>query len=451
MSNLNPNDEHVWKGEIKPDKDNANKGTKRGRELLDQSITELGAGRSILVDKDGNVIAGNKTLAAATKAGLKVRVVTTNRDELVVVQRQDLDLNDSAGEARRLAYLDNRVAELDLEWDVEQLINDISHGLDLNNLGFYDHELDVIIGEQEDEEVDAAPQLDKAEELQQKWNTQTGQVWQLGNHLLVCGDCTSDDVVRKCLDGSKFKLLNTDPPYGVEVKGGEGGKMTIANDKAKDLPALLAGSFRLAMKYAEKKAAFYIAAPHGPQFYEFAKAILEAGMAWKQTLIWSKNHFVMGRSDYQPKHEVFFYGNFGHGRVWNGGRKQTSVISEAKKKISFLNENELQILFDEESYVVQGQNMAAYQMEPDVFEVEKPLKNELHPTMKPLRLLRRMIRNSSNRDDVVFEPFSGSGSTILACENEQRVCRAIELMPKYVAVDLQRWMDATGKEPRQMT
>ena len=107
----------------------------------------------------------------------------------------------------------------------------------------------------------------------------------------------------------------------------------------------------------------------------------------------------------------------------------------------------MQIAIDEEWYVVQGQNLSAYQVEPDVLEVEKPLKNDLHPTMKPLKLLRRMIRNSSNPNDIVFEPFSGSGSTIMACENEGRLCRAIELMPKYVAVDLQRWTDATGKTP----
>jgi len=266
-------------------------------------------------------------------------------------------------------------------------------------------------------------------------------------HLLVCGDCTSDEVVQRCLNGSKFNLMNTDPPYGVNIKGGDGGEMTIANDSPNDLPELLTGSFRVAAKYAEKKAAFYIAASHGPQFYQFAKAIIETGLFWKQTLIWSKNHFVMGRSDYQQKHEVFFYGNFGHGRIWNGGRKQASVIEDAKKKIGFLNENELQVIFDDEAYVVQGENLSAYQVEPDVMEVEKPQKNELHPTMKPLRLLRRMIRNSSNPGDIVFEPFSGSGSTILACENEGRTCRAIELMPKYIAVGIQRWADATGGIP----
>lgn len=433
--------------QLKPDQQNANMGTTRGRELLAESIKELGAGRSILVDKDGNVIAGNKTLEAAQKAGLKVRIIPTNRDELVVVQRQDLDLNDSAGEARRLAYLDNRVAELDLQWDAEQLINDITQGLDLTALGFYDHELVVLIGEQEDEEIDAEPQLDKAEQLQEKWNVLEGQIWQLGDHLLICGDSTSEHVVASLFGGYKFNLLCTDPPYGVKVKGGEGGEMTIANDNMVDMPRIIAGAFRLAVRYADKKTGFYVAAPHGPQFYEFAKAIIEAGMEWKQTLVWAKNNLVLGRSDYQQKHEVFFYGNFGRGRTWNGGRKRTSVIEEDKQRISFLSERELQISLGDEVFVVQGENLEVYQIEPDVIHVEKPQKNELHPTMKPLRLMRRMVRNSSDQDDIIYDPFCGSGSTILACENEKRRCFAGELLPKYAAVTLQRWVDATGKEP----
>lgn len=433
--------------DLKFDNRNANKGTERGKKLLDQSITELGAGRSILVDKSGNVIAGNKTLAAAQKAGLKVRIIPTQRDELVVVQREDLDLEDSSGEARRLAYLDNRVAELDLAWDAEQIALDAAAGMDLNQLGFDESELLLIIGEQEEQEVDAEPELDKADELQQKWKTQTGQLWQLGDHYLICGDATDAQIVKRVMMGGRFDLLCTDPPYGVNVHGGEGGKMVIANDSPEDVPGLLSNAFRLAAKHAEKKAAFYVAGPHGPQFFEFAKAILDVGMDWRQTLIWAKNHIVLGRSDYQQKHEVFFYGNFGHGRVWNGGRKQKSVIEEQNKLLSFINEKELQIVFGNEVYLVRGDNLEVSQIEPDVIRVEKPQKNELHPTIKPLKLIRRMIRNSTDKGSLIYDPFSGAGTTILACENEGRRCCAIELLPKYAAVDLQRWFDATGKAP----
>ena len=122
------------------DEHNANKGTERGKELLEQSVTELGAGRSILSDKNGQIIAGNKTLAAAKKAGLKVRIVPSRRDELVVVQREDLDLSDPAGEARRLAYLDNRVSEIDLAWDANVIAEDTAAGLDMDALGFLEEQ-----------------------------------------------------------------------------------------------------------------------------------------------------------------------------------------------------------------------------------------------------------------------------------------------------------------------
>lgn len=432
--------------EIKHDQHNANKGTKRGKELLNQSLRELGGGRSILLDKDGNIIAGNKTYEEAQKLGLKVRVIETGKDELVAVQRGDLDLNDGTGDARRLAYLDNRVSELDLAWDEDQFALDLAAGMDLYQLGFQENELFLIIGEPE-KEIDAKPEFDKADELRNKWNVQAGQMWKLGNHYLICGDCTAADVVERVLQGSKFDLLCTDPPYGVNVHGGEGGEMVIANDSPEDVPDLLLSAFRLAVKWAEKKAAFYIAGPHGPQSHEFSKAILAAGMDWKQTLVWSKNNIVLGRSDYQQKHEIFFYGNFGHGRVWNGGRKQKSVTEDQQKLLSFIDENTVQVMLGTEMYAIQGDNLEVSQIEPDVIRVEKPQKNELHPTIKPMKLIRRMIRNSTERGAVVYDPFSGSGTTILACENDSRRCCAVELLPKYAAVNLQRWFDATGVLP----
>jgi DNA modification methylase len=433
--------------DIKPDTHNANKGTKRGKDLLRKSLQELGGGRSILLDKDGNIIAGNKTFEGAQDVGLKVRVVKAGRDEIVAVQREDLDLMDPSGEARRLAYMDNRVAELDLDWDADQLAEDLALGIDLDSLGFGANELYLIIGDMGDKDVDAEPKLDKADELCIQWGTVPGQLWKLGNHYLLCGDCTNEQHVSALLNGLQFDLLCTDPPYGVNIKGGDGGEMTIANDNAKDLPALLNGSFSLAKQQAAKKAAFYIAGPHGAQFYEFARAIISVGMIWKQTLVWAKNNLVFGRSDYQPKHEVIFYGNFGNGRMWNGGRKQTTVIEETMQRLSFLNEKEIQVNFGDQVYIVRGDNLEAFEAESDLLQVEKPQKNELHPTIKPTKLIKRLVRNSSNEGDVVYDPFSGAGTTILACENTKRICYAMELLPKFVAVDLQRWQDATGQAP----
>lgn len=432
---------------IQPDNHNANRGTKRGRDLLRQSLKELGAGRSILLDRGGNIIAGNKTFEAAQESGLKVRVIEAGRDELVAVKRTDLDLDDPMGEARRLAYLDNRVSELDLEWDPDQMASDLEMGLDLTELGFGANDLYLIIGERNDHDVDAEPQLDKADELCLQWGTAIGQIWRLGNHFLMCGDCTVQANVDLLLNGGKIKLLCTDPPYGIHIKGGDTGEMTIANDDDAVLPELLTAAFRQAKRIAEEKTSFYIAAPHGPQFHVFATSILEVGMVWKQTLIWTKNNLVLGRSDYHHRHEVFFYGNFGHGRIWNGGRKQTSVFEEQLQRISFLSDKELQINFGDQMYIVRGENMEAFEADSDVLQVDKPQKSELHPTIKPQRLIKRLIRNSTDEGDVIYDAFCGSGTTILAAENTNRQCFAMELLPKFVAVSLQRWLDATGVAP----
>ncbi len=247
--------------------------------------------------------------------------------------------------------------------------------------------------------------------------------------------------------GAPIRNRRTDPPYGVHIKGGEGGEMTIANDDLKVLPDLLFAAFSQAKRVAEKKASFYIAGPHGVQFFEFAKSILDVGLEWKQTLVWAKNNLVLGRSDYHHKHEVFFYGNFGSGRIWNGGRKQTSVIDEQLQRIHFLNDQELQINFGDQVYIVRGEHLEAFEAESDILQVDKPQKSELHPTIKPQRLIKRLIRNSSNEGDVVYDPFSGSGTSILAAENTKRQCFAMEILPKFVAVGLQLWQDATGSTP----
>src|SRR5208337_4782639 len=191
--------------DLKPDPKNANKGTDRGRKLLAESLEKYGAGRSILCDKEGRVIAGNKTLKAAGER--KVRVVETQGDELVVVQRTDLDLNSK--KARELAIADNRVAEIDLEWNPEVLKD-----LDVDLSQFWNEaELRKLVPQPELEAPE--PQIDRAAELQQKWETKRGQIWEIGKHRLMCGDCTLQEDVEFALNGHTPFLCVTDPPYGV--------------------------------------------------------------------------------------------------------------------------------------------------------------------------------------------------------------------------------------------
>ena len=181
---------------IKPDVKNANKGTERGRYMVEASLRETGAGRSILLDKDGRIIAGNKTFEAASDIGLPVRVVETDGTELVAVKRTDLDLDDDTGTARKLAYYDNRASEISLSWDAEQMLADLSAGLDLSAM-FKQDELDELLADLQPKTTGDTPaEVDRAEELRQKWGVKSGDLWSLGDHLLVCGDCTACNARR---------------------------------------------------------------------------------------------------------------------------------------------------------------------------------------------------------------------------------------------------------------
>jgi len=258
---------------------------------------------------------------------------------------------------------------------------------------------------------DPGPQVDKASELREKWNTAAGQLWELdsGNgypHRLICGDCTDRAVVERVMGGEKADMVATDPPYGVDYEGKTKDKLVIANDGKDKLPALLSSSLGLAFDASRKGACWYVAAPPGPQFYEFATVLLDLGI-WRQTICWQKNTMVLGHSDYHYKHEVIFYG-------WKPG--------------------------------------AAHNPPPDrtqttIWEFDKPSASREHPTMKPLGLYVLAIQNSTFGGDIVYEPFSGSGTTIMACEQLGRRCRAVEIDPGYVAVALERWATMTGQTP----
>ncbi len=200
--------------DLRPDPDNANQGTMRGAVQIENSLREYGAGRSIVVDTNGITIAGAKTLESAADIGLPIEVVRTDGTKLVVVQRTDLDLNGD-GKARMLAYADNRAGEVRLEWNPEQIAADLGAGVELGEI-FRKDELDEILadlGSGEPEEP-PEPQTDRADELQQKWGTERGQVWEIGRHRLMCGDAEIN------LDGfasGTYELMLTDPPYGISV------------------------------------------------------------------------------------------------------------------------------------------------------------------------------------------------------------------------------------------
>jgi DNA modification methylase len=259
--------------------------------------------------------------------------------------------------------------------------------------------------------ADPEPQIDKAEELRCKWGTATGQLWQAGPHRLICGDCRNLDTIERLWeDGQKFRLLCCDPPYGIDYaakneflnRSDRGNRLQrpIANDELgpQAVAVLFTDALKQALVFAAKGAACYATVPSGTLLPYFIAAFDASGFSFRHLLVWVKHHFVIGMGDYQPRHEPVLYGWLENGpHYFIPDRCQSSV-----------------------------------------FEVDKPHANDLHPTSKPVALIARMIANSSRAGEVVYDPFCGSGSTIVAAAQLKRVGYGCEIDPGYLAVELER-------------
>jgi DNA modification methylase len=398
--------------DLGPDPANANKGTDKGRAIVAASLAECGAGRSILADRDGTVIAGNKTLEAAKRLGLSVRVVESTGDELVVVRRTDLVL-DADEKARRLAYLDNRAGQLGLDSDTEQLLEDLRRGVDLEGV-FDDAELKELLGNTGaggNAAKDPGAQLDRADELQEKWGVERGQLWLAGKHRILCGDCVDETQAQKVMGGGLAAICWTDPPWNVAY--GENNhpswkKRSIQNDNlGAEFPAFASQFCTIIAQCLVAGAPIYMAMS-AQEWPTIDQALRVAGSHWSSTIIWVKDHAVLSRKDYHTRYEPIWYG-------WKGGAPRLAQLDDRTQN--------------------------------DVWEINCPTRSDEHPTMKPVELVARALLNSSRPGDVVFEPFLGSGTTTVAAEQTGRICCGMEIEPSYVAVTLER-LAGMGLEPR---
>ena len=380
---------------------NPNKHGDKQIALLAKIIRGQGWRNPIVVSgRSGFIISGHGRLEAA---------------KMLNVEQVPVDVQSFESEAEEYAHLiaDNRIAEL-AETDQSELadlIRELDGEIDLDLTGFDEPSLAELMGESgpDGDEVDAEPQLDKAAELRKKWNTALGQVWELGDHRLLCGDCTVRDEVVALMAGDKAELVFTDPPYGVNLNGSKSKKDVIAGDLTQ---TAIPFSFEIAVEHATTdKARFYFCGCESNvalYFKLFERFLIQM----PKLLIWVKNGFVMRQNGYHGQYELIFYGyKIGGGATWFSGRKEEEAS--------------------------------------DVWKVSRdPSASYMHPTQKPTELPGRAIRNSCKPGGIVYEPFSGSGSTLMACENLGRKCRAIEIDPGYVAVALERWSEATGKTPK---
>jgi DNA modification methylase len=244
-----------------------------------------------------------------------------------------------------------------------------------------------------------------------------GDLWQLGDHHLLCGDATKPEEVARVADDRLAEIMWTDPPYGLEYEGKTPDRLTIERDTPAESDEVTLGAFRAAP--LAPSARFYIAAPSGPRHIAFHEAVTAAGWRLHQELVWSKGTIVLGHSDYHFAHEPILYGYLpGPGRPGRGAHAGTRWYGDHAQS--------------------------------SVLEYPKPAANRLHPTAKPVGLVAQCLANSSASGDLVYEPFAGSGSTLIACEQLGRRCAAIEIDPAYAQGILERWQAFTGRQAERI-
>lgn len=354
-----------------------------------KSIQEFGFKVPIVIDKNNVIVAGHTRYKAAKKLKL----------ETVPVIVAD-DLSEEQIKAFRLA--DNKVGEI-ATWDEGLLTQELESILDIDMTDF-----GFEIGSIDDEEEVQEDDFD--EPLTEEPKSKCGDIYRLGRHILMCGDSTDPEDVKKLMDGALADLLITDPPYNVSYKGRTAEKLTIKNDDmAEDnFRKFLAEAFTAADEVMKPGAVFYIW--HADkESYNFRGACMDIGWNVRQCIIWNKNSMILCRQDYQWKHEPCLYGWKEGTHLWASDRKQVSVI-----------------------------------------DFKRPSRSKIHPTMKPIGLFDYQIKNNTKQGDVVLDLFNGSGTTIMACEQNGRIARCMELDPRYVDAAIQRWEEFTGEKAEKI-
>lgn len=410
--------------EIKPYERNPRKNDEAVKYVA-ESIKKFGFKVPIIIDKEGIIVAGHTRYKASKELGL---------EEVPCIIADDL--NEEQIKAFRIA--DNKVSEKS-EWDFELLEEELNgiFDIDMSDFGF-----DMEFEEETTENIVETDIPDIPEEPESK----IGDIYQLGNHRLMCGDSTKSEDVQKLMDGKTIDLIVTDPPYNVNYgsinESGYGKERSnprpIANDDMdrKEFYEFLLAVFNNAIYNTKPGGTFYVWYA-SKSVVEFQTALEDAGFLVKQEIIWNKNSFTLGRQDYQWKHEPCLYGwKEGAGHYFANDRTQTTVM-EDKIDVNAMKKEELKKLVEE---------LLSQKEITTVIDENKPTINDLHPTMKPIKLLARLIINSSRKQENVLDLFGGSGSTLMACEQLDRKCFMMEYDPHYIDVIIKRWEDYTGQK-----
>jgi DNA modification methylase len=376
------------------DPQNARKHSQRNLDAIAASLDKFGQRKPIVIHK-GVILAGNGTVEAAKSLGW------TDIDAVEVPSEWDDET------AKAFALADNRSAEL-AEWDESELAKQLleldAGGWDINELGFEIPEIPV----------DAETDEDDIPEPPVEPKSKLGDLYKLGSHYLYCGDSTDAASYKKILGEEKAHLVVTDPPwnvnYGAVEKGNaQGYKVrTIMNDHMDEAGwKIFVDGFTSKFKEFSQPGAPIYLVMSAQEWPVIDGSLRESGFHWSSTIIWAKDRLVLSRKDYHTQYEPIWYG-------WNDDGPRLNPVVDRKQS--------------------------------DLWQINRPSKSELHPTTKPVELIVQMLQNSSKPDNLVLEPFCGSGSTLIACEQTRRSCRAIELDPKYVDVIVTRWETLTGQK-----
>ncbi len=371
--------------ELHPDPSNARLHDERNLDAIGASLATFGQVEPLVVQKStGRIIGSNGRYEVLKRQG---------KTEAAIVE---VDLDDTQAVALGIAL--NRTAEL-AEWDDETLAS-LLQSLPQeakDATGFDSGDLDELLAGLTPDVVE-----DEAPEPLPDAVSKLGDLWELGDHRLLCGDSTDGGSVALVMNGEHAGMVLTDPPYGVDYVGKTEHALEVKNDDAAGLPALLRSSLGHAYANCQDGAVWYVAAPAGPQGIEFAVVLRDLNV-WRQTLVWVKDSMVLGHSDFHYKHEAIYYG-------WKAGKRREPPTRTCTT----------------------------------VLEFARPKSSREHPTMKPIELWCFLLGCSSGLSTLVYEPFSRSGTTIIACEQLGRKCYAIEIEPRYVDVAIRRWQKLTG-------
>lgn len=362
------------------------------------SIREFGWTNPILIDGENGVIAGHGRILAAHLLGIEM-VPTIELHGLTEVQK------------RAYILADNRLAE-NAGWDSKLLTLNLEElqlaDFDMDSIGFTQEDLAELFGREDN----AAEGEDEVPEQQEQVISKPGDLWTLGSHRLLCGDSTRAEDVGRLMNGAKPLLMVTDPPYGVEYDAGWRNKMAEKSESFQvheraSAPVQNDGQADWRESWALFSGEVAYVWHGGNKGHVVAESLLSSGFEIRSQIIWSKSNIVIGRGHYHPKHEPCWYavrkGGKGH---WVGGRKQSTV-----------------------------------------WNIDKPMKSETgHSTQKPVECMRRPIENNSNPGQLVYDPFIGSGTTMIAAETVGRSCLGIEIHPPYVDMAVRRWQNFTGKQ-----